>query len=212
MHPLHRALRLLVLTLPLAAGCVAPVPYSPNPGIIEQLGLDRAQSQLAEILSRTRGRRIVDIEVTPEYYAHGGVQWNAWTGLHDGRVQIFYNNVGRTEFYENDRLFVYDIAGRRVAVYDMLTRGDSMLFCDLLAGFKAWISGGWPAPAQPRAEPPPPPARRPEPTYRPQPAPDPAYEEETVEPLKESDPADEGYAPEPESGDQERTRNVLQDE
>jgi hypothetical protein len=221
--------RVLVCTLSLlagvyASGCAAPVPYSPNPNVVYELGVENSMRKLGELLNRCRGQRPMGIEVSDQWYSHGGVVFHPFGGRRAMQIQVFYTNVSRTEFYDNDRLFVYDLAGREVVFYDMYSRADSMLFCDLIAGLRANAEGGGfdqpPAPPAPDPAPrDPEPYRRPPPEPEPQyePEPEPEYEEEIVEPLKEPEPAREPavdpYEPPPESGaDEERTRNLLDED
>lgn len=199
--------RAALLAAVVSTGCIAQVQYSPNPNLLAEIGYEQGRVLFAQILTRVRQPRIQNVEVTPEWFTFdvSGLQvhWG-WYGYTVGnRVQIFFNNIRNIDYYENERMMIYDLAGRRIAQFDMLNRSDGLRFLDLVAAFQN-LGGQWPGPENPSPEPPTAPAssEQPEENLR-QPLLDDAPPEPEPEPTYRDDAS---------GGEEGRTRNLLDED
>lgn len=150
--------RILVASLALCAlsGCVAPLPHSPNTGLVGELGRDAAESRLRDLMVRARAPRITNAEVQDDavvYEATGLSPW--WYTPHQGKAAVLFSALARIDLYENARTFLYDAAGRELSVILHNNVEDGREFIDLMMSFQAWWregGGGEAAEKKPEAE------------------------------------------------------------
>jgi len=189
--------RILVTSLALCAltGCVAPLPHSPNTGLVSELGRDAAESRLRDLLVRARAPRITNAEVQDDAVVYEATGLSPWWYTQQGKAAILFSALARIDLYENSRTFLYDAAGRELSVILHNNVEDGREFIDLMMSFQAWWrDGGGGEAAEKKPE---------EPADEPN--------ETSTDLMKEDGGSDEGETVEPE-GDEKSTDLMKEDQ
>ncbi|MCA8920751.1 MAG: hypothetical protein KDD82_03015 [Planctomycetes bacterium] len=137
------ALGLTLFTLAGLSGCVAQLQHQPNTGLVRELGKDKAEERLRDIMIRARGPQITDAEVQDDavvYSATGISPW--WYTPFQGKAAILFSALARIDLYENARTFLYDAGGAELSAITHQNVEDAREFIDLLLSFQAWWRDG----------------------------------------------------------------------
>jgi len=141
LHLLTGALGVLALAVS-AVGCVAPVPYQPSDGLVDELGVEEAKEELGAVLTRSIAPAVHDVEVDAEKFS---LTWHGRAGFygpyaHGGRRTVYYKNVTRFELYENNKAWPYS-GNNHLLDIQFGALEDAKLFADLVWSFKHHGSG-----------------------------------------------------------------------
>jgi hypothetical protein len=124
-----------------AAGCVAPIPYSPDETRVATLGREEAKSRLVEVATRAAQPTIGAASVEDDYFVFHTRQavMGAFYMVHEttAPVTIAYANLSRVEIYPNHWVYVYGAGDRLLAQVLFANAEDARVFSDLLMSFRA---------------------------------------------------------------------------
>lgn len=137
-------LRLLPLLLvALCAGCMSPLAYTPNSGMVDQLGEEGAEAEFAKILKRSQTPEVREVTVEHDNFAYKwrGQAGPAGTYAHDGERAVYFANVNRIELFENFKAFLWN-DGILLADFRFNSLGDAQRFADLVSSFKSRMESG----------------------------------------------------------------------
>jgi hypothetical protein len=143
----------------LGTGCMKPIQYTPNEGLVPSLGTDQAKQELQILMARSVEPLIGLVEAKDDsvHYRWNQQSMGAFyqTITTSVDTEIFYANLNRIEIYENHNVFVWGPNDSRVDKIRFASAEEAKRFADLLMSFRArWLaSRGSPAPptAQPAA-------------------------------------------------------------
>jgi len=127
----------------LSVGCPTAVPYQPNEGIVDTLGVAQAKQRLQEIAARSINPQVTESEVTDDFLQYRFRQVIA--GFPTGAIlenRVHFLNVGRTEVFENNLVIVRTAGDIVLAQFVFGNNPDAKMFADLLASFRARRSRG----------------------------------------------------------------------
>lgn len=155
-----RAFALILLCL-LGSGCIAKIPYTPNGGLIEELGEERAVEDFTDLMTGSvRAPGVVEVEVTDKAFIYRYTGANPWAwgaAWGEATVRVLFDTVARVDIYENNKTFTYD-SGEQPLCHEFVFRtlADAKLYADFLASFKTRPprkkSPKKPAKSEPQAE------------------------------------------------------------
>src|SRR5262249_649439 len=114
------------------------VPYQPNEGIIDTLGVAQAKQRLQEIVARSINPQVTESEVTDDFLQYRFRQVIAGfptAGSLENRIHFL--NVGRMEVFENNLVIVRTAGDIVLAQFVFGNNPDAKMFVDLLASFRA---------------------------------------------------------------------------
>ena len=131
------------LLVALCVGCISPLAYSPNAGLVDSMGDAAAEEEFAKVLKRSQTPEIREVTVEGDQFAY---QWRGQAGPAgvyplDGQRAIYFANVTRIDIYENFRAFAFN-NDLRLADFHFNSLGDAQRFADLVYSFKARMEGG----------------------------------------------------------------------
>ena len=127
----------------LSVGCPTAVPYQPNEGIVDTLGVAQAKQRLQEIVARSINPQVTESEVTDDFLQYRFRQVIA--GFPTGAIlenRMHFLNIGRMEVFENNLVIVRTSGDIVLAQFVFGNNPDAKMFADLLASFRARRSRG----------------------------------------------------------------------
>lgn len=135
-----RAFALILLCL-LGSGCIAKIPYTPNGGLIEELGEERAIEDFTDLMTgAVRQPGVIEVEVTDKAFIYRYTGANPWAwgaAWGEATVRVLFDTVARIDIYENNKAFTYD-SGEQPLCHEFVFRSlaDAKLYADFLTSFK----------------------------------------------------------------------------
>jgi hypothetical protein len=151
---------ILAIALPaLALGCMQPIQYAPNEGVVQSLGPEKAKQELQILMARSVEPQIGMVEAKDEsvhyrwnQHAMGAFYQTITTSVD---TEIFYANLNRIEIYENHNVFIWGPGDSRVDKVRFATAEEAKRFADLLTSFRArWMASRAAPDTQPATPPP----------------------------------------------------------
>ncbi len=125
----------------LGSGCISTVPYTPDQGVVDEVGVAAAHLTLERTLSRAVEPRVLVVETHPEYFRlyYPRTALGPWyrVSTSEQQFQLQYFNLGRVVIYANHKVFLYDLNNRELFDITFASRRDCRTFADLVMSFKA---------------------------------------------------------------------------
>ncbi|MBL4850591.1 MAG: hypothetical protein JKY65_34165 [Planctomycetes bacterium] len=124
-----------------SSGCIPKVSFTPNAGLIEELGYRQAVANLEATLTGVRSPSVLDVEVDSEgfVYRYAGaisLYWGA-IPIADGSLRVLFSDIARMDLYSNAKVFLINAHGQRIGhEYLFESVDDGRYFCDLIESFK----------------------------------------------------------------------------
>jgi hypothetical protein len=91
----------------LSGGCPTAVPYHPNEGLVDTLGVAQARQRLRAIVARSVTPQVTEADVTDDFLQYRFRQ--AIAGFPTGAIlenRVHFLNVGRIEVFANNQVIV----------------------------------------------------------------------------------------------------------
>jgi hypothetical protein len=135
-----RALWLLLPPVILLVGCVAVVPRTHEAGLVEELGIEAAQHELAEVSFRAIERPVLEVTFNDvgfiyEWESPGEAGYAVGQGPLPAprrHVAVVFANLVRLELYENHVVYVISKGERFEGKIRFQRARDAERWCDLV--------------------------------------------------------------------------------
>lgn len=129
-----------------AIGCVALVPYSANTERFKDQKPEDIKKTFAELVTRSLEPRYTSAEINEDFLKcdsqHTYLGPFYTTQVVPGVSQVYFNNVSKIEIYENNKVWIYDTAGRVAFPTTFASRDDCLLLVDIIETFRARKAAG----------------------------------------------------------------------
>ncbi len=115
---------------PLVVGCPAVIPYQPNDGLIDALGLAPVQQRLKTTLLRALSPRVDAVDITEDFLSYRLHRTTIY-------IRVFFESVDWIELFNNHYVFLRGHGRQVIAKILCSNAEDSKMFADLIASFQA---------------------------------------------------------------------------
>jgi hypothetical protein len=135
--PIPLMLLVGVLSL-LNIGCPSTLPYEPNDRLVNELGASQARQRLKEILLRSINPRIIEVEVTDDFFHYRYRQVIA--GFPTGAIldnRVYFLNAVRVEAFQTNVVNIWTSTPHLIAQIIFGNEQDTRTFADLVTSFRA---------------------------------------------------------------------------